>query len=180
MLLQPLEEQLDLPAIAVEFCNHHRADIQRISEEDELPLLLFVPVDDAPDLLGVFEAGLLAVHVPDGIGQDAGTRRKASRPFHWLEVIVLLAPDDEVGIDGIDAEQSLEVVVAAVEDVKRVLFIRDGIHCLHVVHPGFRDVEECRNRGLKVIQRVKFDTAFPLVLPKDGPFEGLQAKFDSR
>lgn len=179
MLLQPLEEQLDLPAIVVELCDHHRADIPRVSKENELPLLLFVPVDDAPDLLGVLEAGPLAVHVSDRVGQDAGARRKAPRPFHRFEVVVLLAPDDEVGLDGIDAEQSLEAVVTAVEDVERVLFIRDGVHRLHVVHPGFRDVEERRDRGLKVVQRMEFDSAFSLVLPKDGPFEGPQAKFDS-
>ena len=128
MLLQPLEEQLDLPAIVVEFCNHHWADIQRVGEEDKLPLLLFVPVNNAPDFLGVLEAGLLAVHVPDGIGQNAGSRRKSPRPFPWLEVVVLLSPDDEVGANRIDPEQSLEVIVSAVEDIERVLFIRDDVH----------------------------------------------------
>ena len=27
MLLQPLEEELNLPAVTIEFCDHHRADI---------------------------------------------------------------------------------------------------------------------------------------------------------
>ena len=180
MLLQPLEEQLDLPAIVVELCNHHRADIQRVSEEDELPLLLFIPVDDAPDLLRVFEAGLLTVHVPDGIGQNPGFFREPPRPSHRFEVIVLLSPDDEVGPDGIDPEQSFEVVIASVEDVERVLLIRDDVHGVHVVDSGFRDVEERRDGGLKVVQGMYFDSAFPLLLPEDGPFECLQAELDSR
>ena len=73
MLLQPLEEQLNLPSVMIELCDHHWADIQRVSEENELPLLLFVPVGDAPDFLWILEAGLLAVHVPDGVRSDTGT-----------------------------------------------------------------------------------------------------------
>ena len=34
VLLQPLEKQLDLPSVLVEFCNSFRADIQCICEED--------------------------------------------------------------------------------------------------------------------------------------------------
>ena len=71
MLLQPLEEQLDLPTVVVEFCDHYRADIQRISEEDKLPLLLFVPVDDTSDYLRELEPSLFAVHVSDRVGQNA-------------------------------------------------------------------------------------------------------------
>ena len=180
MLLQPLEEQLNLPSVMIELCDHHWADIQRVSEENALPLLLFVSVDDAPDLLRIPEAGLLAVHVSDGIGQDTGIWGEAPRPPHRFEVVVLLAPDNEVGPDDIDPEQSFEVIVTTVEDVERVLFIRDDIHSVHIVHPGFRDVEERRDGGLKVVQCMYFDPAFPLVLPEDGPFECLQAEFDSR
>ena len=109
-------------------------------------MLLLVQVGDAPDLLRILEAGLLAVHVSDGI----------------------------------DPEQSFEVVAASVEDVERVLFIRDDVHRIHIVDPGFRDVEERWDGGLKVVQRMYFDSAFPLVFPEDGPFECIQAKLDSR
>lgn len=116
----------------IEFRNHHRADIQRISEEDELPMMLFIPVDDVSNLLRILPSGLFAVHVSDGIEQDTGTWRKAPRPLHRFEVVVLLAPDDEVSSDGIDSEQSREVVVASVEDVERVL-----------VHTGWRPSHSC-------------------------------------
>ena len=144
-------------------------------------MLLFVPIDDAPpDLLWVLEAGLLAVHVADRVGQDPGTWRETSRPLHGFEVVVLLSSDDEVSPDGIYPEQSFEVVVASVEDIERVLFIRNDVHRVHIVDSGFRDVEERWDGGLKVVQRINFDPAFPLVLPVDGPFECLQTKLDSR
>ena len=72
MLLEPLEEKLDLPSLMIEFRNHHRADIQCVSEEYELTFALFIPVSDASDLVRVLLPGELAVHVADCIGQDAG------------------------------------------------------------------------------------------------------------
>jgi hypothetical protein len=41
-------------------------------------------------------------------------------------------------------------------------------------------MEERWNGGLKVVQCMYLDSAFPLVLPEDGPFECLQAELDSR
>ena len=143
-------------------------------------MLLFIPVDDTPNLLGVLPSSLLAVHIPDGVGQDPGTRRESPRPFHRFEVIVLLAPDDEVGPNGINSEQSLEVVIPPVEDVERVFFIRDDVHRVNIVDSCFRDMEELWNGSLKVVQGMYLDTPFSLVLSEDGPFESLQAKFDSR
>ena len=68
MLLQPLEKKLDLPTVMIEFGYHHWADIQRISEENELSLFLFVPVCNASDLLEVLASGQFSVHVTGGIG----------------------------------------------------------------------------------------------------------------
>ncbi len=61
---------------------------------------------------------LFAAHVSDGVGQDTGVKRESPRPFHRSEVIALLSPDNEVGSNGIDLEQSLEVVVSSFEDVE--------------------------------------------------------------
>ena len=65
MLLQPLEKQLDLPPVMVQFSDHHRADIQPfilsegVRKEDKLPLVLLVPVDDSSDLVGILSHGQL-------------------------------------------------------------------------------------------------------------------------
>ena len=79
-----------------------------------------------------------------------------------------------------DVVQALEVVVPSVEDVERVFLVRDGVHRLHIVDPSFCDVEECRNRGFNVIQRMNLDTSFLLILAVYRPVEGLEAKLDSR
>ena len=68
MLLEPLEKKLDLPSLMIEFCNKHRADIQRISEEYKLTFVLFIPVLDAPDLVRILRLGELSIHTSHSVG----------------------------------------------------------------------------------------------------------------
>ena len=177
-----IKKQLNLPPVMVQFSDHHGADIQPfilgegVREEDELPLVLLVPVDDSSDLVGIFPTGQLAIHVADCIRQDARSWRETPLPFHRSEVIVLLASDDEVGSDGFYRIQPLEVVVASIEDVERVLFVWDGIHGFHVVHTGFSYVKECWNRRFNVIQSMNLDSSLSLVLPINSPLECIQAE----
>ena len=155
----------------------HWTDIQRVSEENELSVLFLVPVDDASYLVGILLSGLLAIHIADAIREDTRTWREPSGPFHGFEVICLLASNHEVSANAFDVMKPFEVIVATIKDVEGVLLIRDYIHRVHVVNPGFRYVKECWNLRFKVIQRVNFDTAFSLILSENGPFERLQAQF---
>ena len=50
--------------------------------------------------------------------------------------------------------ESLEVIVATVEDIERTFFVGNHIHRIHVVHSGFSYVKECRNRSLNVTERI--------------------------
>ena len=79
-----------------------------------------------------------------------------------------------------DVVQPFEVIVPSVEDVERVFLVRDGVHRLHVVDPGFCDMEERRNRSFNVIQRMDLDASFLLILSVYRLVEGLEAKLDSR
>ena len=118
MLLEPLEKQLDLPSLMIEFSNKHRTDIQCISEEYELTFVLFIPVLDASDLVRILRLGELAIHVTDSVVHDAGSGRETPRPLVRTEVVVLLASDHEVRSDALDVMETLEVIVTAVEDVE--------------------------------------------------------------
>ena len=63
-----IKKKLDLPSLMIEFCNKHRADIQRISEEYELTFVLFIPVLDAPDLVRILRLGELSIHTSHSVG----------------------------------------------------------------------------------------------------------------
>ena len=65
MLLDPLEEQLDLPPVVIEFSNHYWIDSQSIGKEYELLLTLFVQVDVSTYLVRVLLHSQLTGHVAD-------------------------------------------------------------------------------------------------------------------
>ena len=70
MLLDPLEEQLDLPPVAIEFCNHYWIDSQGIGEEYELLLVLLIQVDDSSDLVRIPLHRQLTGHIADSVRLD--------------------------------------------------------------------------------------------------------------
>ena len=80
MLLGPLEEQLYLPSVVIQFSHLQRPDIQSIGKEDELPAGFGVEINDSPYLLRVLAHDQLSVHVSDGIGEHSG--RHPSLPLH--------------------------------------------------------------------------------------------------
>ena len=172
MLLQPLEEQFDLPPVVIQFRHFQRADVQGIGKEDELPAGFGVKVYDSPYLFRILAHCQLSVHVSDCIGEHAG--RQPALPPHRPEVVVLPAPDHEVCPDTVYGEEPSEVIVGTVEDVERVLLVRDDIHRSRVVLPGRRDMEECRDLGLNIIQCMKFDPTF--LLPEHGPLKYAEAQ----
>ena len=70
MLLDPLEEQLDLPPVAIEFRNHYWADCHRIREEYELLLAVLVQVYDSADLVRIPLHRQLTGHIADSVRLD--------------------------------------------------------------------------------------------------------------
>ena len=91
-----------------------------------------------------------------------------------IEVVVLPASDHEVGTDSVYGEEPPEVIVCAVEDIERVLLIRDDIHRFRIVPPGRRDMEESRYLGLNVIQCMKLDPDF--LLPEQSPLKDTETQ----
>lgn len=172
MLLQPLEEQFDLPPVVIQLCHFQRADVQGIGKEDEFPVEFGVKVYDSPYLFRILAHGQQSIHVSYGIGEHAG--RQPALPPHRPEVVVLPAPDHEVCPDTVYGEEPPEVIVCAVEDVERVLLVRDYIHRFCVVLSGGRDMEERRDLGLNIIQCMKLYPAF--LLPEQGPLKYVETK----
>ena len=80
--------------------------------------------------------------------------------------------DDEVGSNAFNVMKTFEVVVTPVEDVERVLFIWNDIHCFCVVDSCWRYVKECWNLCFQIIQCMHLDTTF--LLPEQSPFKCAQ------
>ena len=172
MLLLPLEEQLYLPSVVIQFRHIQGIDVQSIGKEDELPSGFGVEVYDSPYLFRILAHGQLSVHISDGFGEYA--EWQPAFPPHRSEVVVLPASDHEVCPDSVYGEEPPEVIVGAVEDVERDLFVWDDIHRLRVVLSSWRDMKECRYPGLDVIQCMNLDSSF--LLPKQGPAKDTEAQ----
>ena len=172
MLLQPLEEQLDLPPVVIQFRHFQRADVQSIGKEDKLLAGFGIKVYDSPYLLRILAHGQLSVHISGGIGEYAGWQ--PAFPSHRLEVVVLPTSDYEVCSDTVYGEEPCEVIVCAVEDVERALLVWNGIHRFCIVLSGRCDMEECRYLGLNIIQCMYLDTAF--LFPEQSPLKDAQAQ----
>ena len=174
VLFQPLEEQLYLPAVLVEFRNQQGFKAYGVGQEHELTSLLLVPVPDEPHPFRIVFRRVVPCQLYLGIREDV--LRKSPFPLDNLVLEVALGADDEERLEHIDAAQSLEVVVASVENVERARLVGYRVHRLNVMNRRRRDVDEGRNLGFDIVHRVNFDTAFRG--PELRPFEHAQAQVD--
>ena len=174
VLFQPLEEQLYLPAVLVEFRNQQGFKAYGVGHEHELTSLLLVPVLDEPHPFRIVFRRVVPCQLYLGIREDI--LRKSPFPLDNLVLEVALGADDEERLEHIDAVQSLEVVVASVENVERARLVGYHVHRLNVMNRRRRDVDEGRNLGFDIVHRVNFDTAFRG--PELRPFEHAQAQVD--
>lgn len=174
VLFQPLEEQLYLPAVLVEFRNQQGFKAYGVDQEHELTPLLLVLVPDEPHPIRIVFRRVVPRQFYLGIREDV--LRKSLFPLDNLVLEVAHVADDEERLEHIDAVQSLEVVVASVENVERARLVGYHVHRLHVMNRRPRDVDEGWNLGFDIVHRVNFDTAFRS--PELRPFEHTQAQVD--
>jgi len=116
VLLQPLEEEFDLPAALVELGDGQRREREVVREEDELAAAFRVEVANPAEAFGV---ALLAVET---VEPDELIRGHPGRPIDRLRVEVPepkvpLGPRHEEAVILAEPVQPSEVEVGAVEDV---------------------------------------------------------------
>jgi len=138
VLLDPLEEELDLPPAFVELGDGQRREREVVGEEHEPLPFLRIEVADAAESLGVAPLAVEAVE-PDGlIGVDPGgpvdrARVEVAKP----EVPLRVRHEEAQGL--VEPVQASEVEVAAIEDIDGASLDDEPIEDVHVVHPPGRD-----------------------------------------
>jgi hypothetical protein len=78
VLLEGLEEQFDLPAFAVDVGDGSGAEVEMVGEQHNFALVVFVPDDNAPELVGAFVLGTGAGEDDDFVGQDVAVQGDAT------------------------------------------------------------------------------------------------------
>jgi hypothetical protein len=126
MLLDPFEEQFDLPASAIELGNGQRRDGEVVGQEDERFAGFGVAIADAPQGVGLIVLGLQAGH------HDGLVEPQAGGFVHGTGVTtgtaeVLPGTGDEESAALMNPMPPGEVKVAAIHDIERAGLADAGV-----------------------------------------------------
>ena len=157
MLLNPLEEQLDLPSVSVKEGDVLGREMEVVGVVSERPSKFGGIVNDAPDSAGI----LCAVSL---LREDDGLVSKhIVRPLHKVLSVndliggMLLLSYDEEGSGYGNPVQSGKVKVTSVKDIARERLVCEPVHGIDVMDVGVGDSVEHGNLRDDVHLRMDFD-----------------------
>jgi len=173
VLLDPFEEQLDLPASLVEFRHDQRIDLEVVGYEDEQLSRFRIPEAYPPQVAREELPGLRPVEADGLVGSQAGGLVHGAG---LADVVahVGLGPGDEEGPGRMDGSQTEEIYVSTIQYVEGSDFEDDPIQGVDVVGLPLGDRDEHGDRAAQVDHRVELDRG--LSLAKAGPWEEVHAQ----
>ena len=177
MLLDPFEEQLDLPAAFVKSADGFWRQDHLIGEEDERLAGFRVAEADPAQMRGVILFGIEAIQRNRLVAEDANTALCLSR-INSMSFEIRLGASDEEGTGQMQAMQAPEVDIATIHDVDRTGFRRQQIQRMHVVQFAVRDMDEAGDVASQIEQRMHLHRR--LGGAKQGPREERQTQIDAR
>lgn len=167
MLLDPFEEEFDVPTLAVEFRDGEGLVSHVIGKESVDLSVGKVLIGNQPEFFRITPGGLVGCQFDDFIGHDTGVL------VDWAgieDVIfdVVLGPRNEEGAVPVNAvEQAEEVNVSLVQQIDCTHLNAEVIQHLDIVYGRLRKMNEHREIAAQVELGVHLDTG--LCLPELGP-----------
>jgi len=166
MLLDPFEEEFDLPAAAIELGDGQRRHGEVVGQKDQRLARLGIAIADAAHGDGIivlgFQAGEhhgLVETQAGGFVHGAGATAGATE--------ILLGTGDEESATLVEAMPAGEVEVAAIHDVERAGFPDELVEDVDVMNTAGGDNDDGGKIALEGQQGVEFDGGF--VLSKCSP-----------
>ena len=175
MLLDPFEEQFDLPATMIELCDGQGGDGEVVGQKDQRLTGLRIAIPDAAQCVGISPLRIEAAQHHGLVEPQAGglLHRTGVTP---METEVFLGAGDEEGRMLLDAMQPGKVQVAPVHDVERTGFVNQLIENVHVVDAARRDNDHGGKVALQAQHGVQFDGGFAPT--EGGPWKEREAQVD--
>ena len=160
VLLYPLEEQFDLPALPIQLRDQVRFEAKVVGQEcDALARFLVAHHDPAQGARVIFariehreHSGLVAQDV--GVGSIDRVRVAP------LELGIALGSGEEEGLRLMDGEQPAEVQISTIEQVIRPGLDDQLVQNVDLVGLAIGDVDEARDCTAKVEQGMQLDSGF--------------------
>ena len=167
MLLDPLEEQFDLPARLVQLADGHRWRAERVGQEDVRLLRLRILETDAPQVERIAFSAVKA-RQRHGLVADDPPRPVVRRRVHPAQVRVRLGAGDEERARPMQGEEPFVVEVGAVHHIHRRRLGEQQVEHVDIVQFAVGDVDEAGNVATQVEQRVHFHRGFGLAERRPG------------
>lgn len=159
MLLDPFEEQLDLPAALVKHGNGQRGQGGVVGQKYQRLAGLRIFERDAPQLFGVVLRDIETIQrdalVADNAGIPVGRHR-----VHPARVHAALGSGHEECPSLMQREQPTEIQITAIHHVERAGFESQHVQHVDLVGLAVRDVDEGWNVAAQVEQRMQSDGCF--------------------
>ena len=157
VLLDPFEEQLDLPALAVQVCNQLGFEGEVVGQKRD-PLARLVLDHHASQRGGIVLAGIKEGQHTCLIAHDVRAGSVYGVGVTPLELGIGLGTGDEEGVGLMNHKQSLEIQVPAIEQVVRARLDVQQVQGVDLVSLAVADVNECGDGAAQVQKGVQFDS----------------------
>jgi len=177
MLLDPFEEELDLPPTAIQLGNGQCRQGEVVGQEYQTPVVVLVEESDPAKLLRVVLAGVEVLCSDDLLAlQSSGLvhRQGIKAP----EPKVVLRPDDKEGTCLMNRMKPGEVDIAPIHDVDGPCLYHELIEDIHLVDFAVGYNHYRWNASLQIQKSKELDRS--LVLPELSPGKEREAEIDDR
>ncbi len=175
VLLDPFEEQLDLPAAFVQSCNGQGRQACVVGQEDQSFLGFGVFESNTPQMLGVVLGGIVPIQRNGLIADDAAAPVHLGR-VNPPGVHIAFGSGDKESAGLMHLEQASKVQVTPIHDVERAGLQNQDVQHIDFVHLAVADVDEGWDGAPQVQQGMKLDGS--LGFAKRGPVEQAQTQID--
>lgn len=175
VLLDPFEEQFDLPAPFVDRCDDLCGQIEVIGQKDQTLPSIGIKETDTPEFFREVALSFVSAQ-PDGLvaAQAAGFIDRSR--FSEVEARIAFRPDDEVGIGAFDPKESSKVEVSPIKDIDAPSLNEHPIHKVDVMNRPVCDLYKDWDRSSQVDLSMEFYRGFGLT--EMSPREHRQAQID--
>jgi hypothetical protein len=177
MLLDPLEEQFDLPALAIQSCNQFGFEGKVVGQKRNAFARLVLD-HHAAQCDGIVLAGIVNRQHPGLVANNVRVGAIYRAGVASLELGVGFGASYKEGIGLMNGEQPLEIEIAPIEQVVGTGLDDQLVQDVDFVRLAVADMNKCRNGAAQIEQGMQFDRR--LVSPKWRPRIHRQTQIDRR
>jgi hypothetical protein len=177
ILLDPFEEQLDLPATFIILANPGSVTIGNVGQQHNILIVLLVNQTDTPQRFRVTILGLIPCQPDDLIALQTGRGVDGCGGFS-VELQIHPGSDDKATALSVQVIQPLEIQISPIHKVDAAGKDRDHIQDLHIIGLAIENMDKCGDSALQIHDGVNFNGS--LLPAKPGLREQRQTQVNGR